>query len=100
MTLMNYCSVAFLPAQEVLMHVRLKLLAKIGSQNICAVVLRRLPAMDHRPKKSTAQAEQIAKKNAQPLEFTDERLSSAEAKILQPWGLSTKRKNACVEKLT
>lgn len=74
------------------MHARLKLCLKIGSQSCFYVVVLTLAGEDGpQAQKITAQAEQIAKNCQLPLEFTDERLSSAEAKkILRAQGLSEK----------
>ena len=86
--------VCVLPAQEVLSHARtFKAVLEDWEPELLLCGRPKTLAGEDGPQaqKITAQAEQIAKNCQLPLEFTDERLSSAEAKkILRAQGLSEK----------
>ena len=88
--------VCVLPAQEVLSHARtFKAVLEDWEPEMLLCGRPKTLAGEDGPQaqKITAQAEQIAKNCQLPLEFTDERLSSAEAKKVY-------LKKPCVEKLT
>lgn len=86
--------VCVLPAQEVLSHARtFKTVLEDWEPELLLCGRPKTLAGEDGPQaqKITVQAEQIAKNCQLPLEFTDERLSSAEAKkILRAQGLSEK----------
>lgn len=86
--------VCVLPAQEVLSHARtFKAVLEDWEPELLLCGRPKTLAGEDGPQaqKITAQAEQIAKNCQLPLELTDERLSSAEAKkILRAQGLSEK----------